>query len=775
MERRFLAVVLAVLVAIATRSFLYHWQNIFGIDSYWFARFGKYIFLKGDLPEEDPLYSYGFHHLKMFKELSFYLPAWYYSLTHRTFEVNSWMNALKDLSLLGGVVGSAASALLAYAVGGPLAGILGGILAAANPGYVYRTMAGFYEDDAIGMMFFLLGAWLFAEALKRRDIRYYIAAGLAWLGVALSWKVYDLVAYVLLVFYGLVLGKWALHYLPRIDEKRGALLTILVSLIIWYAWRAYAWHSAQRLVETFRLTTDINGVGSTILIILGLNPLIPILMGLFSFYLFLYLVRGERKYFLYAGLSFAASLPFYYISSTSGFVAFINDIPIGYGAAYQEATHTPMPLSFYQAFFGSAVVIFTVQVAAAYVAMLVERDERPDIKMPLLGIIIVLLLGFLSIPYNGYNWLRDFFAVPKNLVEQRTSVVLATVVEERHGYFFWGPKYGLLAVVPFLAAPFILRKKGIMPLFVLALFGVTLYLGWIKLKTCYYFGAPLGIVAGIMLSEAFEKAGKEKRAVALGIALVVVSTIAIGVHHTVGRIPSLLYPHEVNEAMLLIPIASDMEWQMGPDLLEAFEFIEKNIEKNASIFNWWGIGHWLTFFTDHPVATDNTNGVFEADKFVARVFLEDVNRAYELIKEKNYDYIFFRNGYVWATSSFALYAYGLEEGPKVARDYFFTVTGPCRATKYNYYNCGSALEPFLVDKNIYEGAPTLLSPRPFEELPTIDLNGRKLGVYKVLDRLVLVSEKMNRSLLFYLWTGGTEKLRPVFMNRTVTIFKVVKD
>lgn len=784
MDRRFLAIILAILVAIATRSFLYHWQNIFGIDSYWFARLGKYIFLQGELPEKDPLYSFGFRHLELPKELSMYIPAWYYSLFHTTFDVNSWMNTLKDLSLLGGVVGSVSSALLAYTVGGPLAGILGGILAAANPGYVYRTMAGFYEDDAIGMMFFLLGAWLFAEALRRKDIKFYLLAGLAWLGVALSWKVYELVVYTLGVFYALLLGKWLLNYLPPVDEKKGVVLTVLLSLIIWFAWRTYAWHTAQKLVDKLTLTTNINGVGSTILIILGLNPLIPIFMGLFSYYLLLFLFSNEKKYFTYAVIFFVASLPIYYLSSLSGFVSFINDVPVGYGTAFEEVTHVPMPLTFYQAFFGSAVVVFTVQVAAAYVGLLVGRStghkntekegEELDIKLPLVGIVTVLLMGFLSIPYNGYNWLHDLLGGTMNLIEQRTTVIGATVVEERHGYFFWGPKYALLAIIPFIAVPFILRKEGHVPLFLLALFGITLYLGWIKLKTCYYFGAPLGIVAGLMLADAFERTrGKAAKAVAFATALVVVSTIAVGVHHTVGRIPTLLYPHEVNEAALLAPIASDLEWQIGPDLLQAFDYIDKNTEKEEGIFNWWGVGHWLTFFTDHPVATDNTNAIFEADRFVARVFLEDVNKAYGEIREKNYSYIFFMRDYIWGARSFALYAYGFEEGKKVAEDYIFMITGPCRGTKYSYYNCGTYLEPFLVDKNIYEGAPPL-SQQPFEKLPKIKIGGKDLGVYKVFNRLVLVSKKMNDSLLFHLWTGGTEKLIPVFISKdgVVVVFKV---
>ncbi|NPA86457.1 MAG: hypothetical protein GXO00_00395, partial [Candidatus Diapherotrites archaeon] len=176
---------------------------------------------------------------------------------------------------------------------------------------------------------------------------------------------------------------------------------------------------------------------------------------------------------------------------------------------------------------------------------------------------------------------------------------------------------------------------------------------------------------------------------------------------------------------------------------------------------------------DRPVATDNTNRVFKANQFVAQMFLSDWNEAYYRIKERNFEYVYWLRDYIYGSSSFAIYAYGFEEGRRIAQEYVFYVTDDCvKLPTGNYYNCGSRDSPFFVDANIVESAPPVYyAPLPFELLPKI--NG-ELGVYRLGNALVIVSEKMNRSLLFLLWTGGNEYFEPVFVSQNgyVVVYKI---
>ncbi len=777
MKRDLVILVLVVsLMAIGARAFLYHWENIFGIDSYWFARHGKYVLLNGELPERDPLYSYNFEHPPIPKELSFYLPAWYYKIRFgEEYNREQWFIALKDLSTFFGVIGSLSMALLAFYVGGPLAGILSGTLAATNPGYVYRSMAGFYEDDAVGLALFLLGVFLFVEGVRRRDWKFLLLSSISWLGVAVAWKAYELVVYTLLLSIGLFIAREiALQIGSRfpITPTIGAILTAIGAIVVWLLFRSLAIGTAVNTLESVgTLSTDINSVGAATLLVLGTHPLIPVLMGLMAYFLTLHLITKEKKWFYFSLASLLLAIPFYMVSATAGFKMTVTledgrERIIGYGEAYKEVGGNIPGVDLYQMIFGSIIVVFVAQVIGSFAATTVvpKRYDRREWIYLLGGTVLVLLVGLLSVFYNGYNWIEDFLGGNVPLLEQRYGVIGATVVEERYGYFFWSPKFSILAVFTLFAVPFLIYKRRPEYLIILAVFGLTLYLAWIKLKTNYYFGAPLGLVAGLVLADLWNR-GKKEWILTIYI-IIVFALLATGIFHTVGRVPTLLYPEEAAEALTIAPITSDTFWMRGPDYLATFEFIEKNTEKNAAIFNWWGLGHWLAFFTERYLATDNTNVVFKANQYVAETFLSPWEEGIRRVQEKNYDYILWSRDYIYGYNAFLLYAYGFRAASQLAPDYLFYITQPCKPVTGlydNYYNCGDPINPIFVEKNIIERAPSVfLAPLPFEELPKF----KGYGVYKIEDRLVLVTEKMNRSFMFLLWKGGNERVKPVYVSPT---------
>ncbi len=804
MERRHLILlfVAVALFAIATRSFLYHWDKIFGIDSYWFARISKYVFEYGYPLIPDPLYSWSFEHYHYLKELTLYFPAWYYKLTgHTVFERELWLDVFKDLGVIFGTLGSVVAGLIGLALGGPVAGVLSGFFAATNPGYVYRTMAGFFEDDAPGLFFYLLGVYLIIEGLRRKEKKqrwaFFIGGAIAWLLEGMSWKAFHLVTYTFLLFAVFYVGRLIWDVIrERFTLKRhlhGALLTVALSFVFWLIWRTWALRTAIKTISiTGFLSTNINYVGAAVLLALGTHPLVPVFMALFGYYMVLALRERDKKFLAYAVASFLLALPFIGFSASHGFATLVTlpdgrETYIGYGEAFKQIGGNVPGVDFYQMLFGSAMLIFLSQLIGSFTALLLDRKDivdRKNWKDVALLFVALLVIPSLAYFFNGRTVLDPFLHNRFGVLEQRNTVIGFTVVEERYGYFFWSPKYSWLALIPLFIAPFVVvrthRKEWIL---FLAFLTLTLYVGWIKLKFCYYFGPTVGIVAGLFFAEAWNHVKERerwKKAYPFFLLLMVLALLATGIFHTVGRIPTLLNDYEVNEAINLAPMASDTTWIRGPDYLGAFEFLDKNTDRNAPIFNWWGVGNWLTFFTEHPVATDPTNAIRQANEFVASMMLSDANTAYQKIKERNFEYVFWIRDYVYAADSFALYAYGyggdFQRAREVASQYTFFLTQPCqKATVGNYYNCGTAQRPFWVDADIYEKAPPVfLAPLDYNALPKIRAGNTLYGVYRLNDRLVIVSEKMNESLMFTLWKGGNQHFVPVYVSPTgyITIYKI---
>ncbi len=838
MDRRqafYISLIAIFLIAFAARGYLIRYTYIFGFDSYWFARMVSYIIRYGHLPEKDPLVWWGFRdQLKPLRwELSMYIPAWIYiAVFGPHYDRMKLLTVFKWLPAIFGALGSVFNALLAYVVAGPLAGFLSGYFAATNPAYIYRTMSGFYEDDA-SSFWIPLTMFLLFKALEEKDRRRYIyllLAGVSSLLGALSWTGYLIVGYTLLPLIAFSVALLVIGYLrSRIRVKHpiayalalSAALAIAVDLLV----EQWAYGAAGRAFEF------LGSVPQTIIYIIAVPTAATVLMAVFSTLLVFAYRRRSASLAAYALAAFLLTLPIYHYVATKGFEASTVtpsglEIPI---------TLRNVPGGALNLLFGGALVSLLAILAGAFSALLFAEGEPADRKSlgwTLAGYVAIIIFALFAIPLNGFNILGPVVSFVTNynaeqvLAPQASSVISATVGEETFGFLNWPAKYGVLAILVFLTVPLLVVRAEKDPRYavLLAWLAVGWYSAWSKLKFTYYLGLPISFAVGIFLADVWERVpknvwnGKLRWGYISLIALLLFSMLGTGIYHTVSRIPSLLSPQDVQNTPFLAP------GQDSRDYIEAFRFIEENVPRDARILNWWNLGHWLTFFTEHNVMTDNTNAVWKADQLAALFFISPEENAYRIAKEYNYDYVFFESSYPFSLTSFAVYAFWTPNpsDPRIQRYAAYRI--PCAKASLgdqNVYFCAGfagrwLISPYLwysiatltptdpvlqnaapatlrvdgVELNLYRYANRLsvpenaflavppLSPTSWREsnaaYAKIFIAGREFVVYRDGDALLLLAPGANDSVSMKMYLGITRLFTPVFVSsrRRVMIYKV---
>ncbi len=835
MDRRqafYISLVAVFLIAFAARAYLIRYTYIFGFDSYWFARMVSYIIRYGRLPHKDPLVWWGFREKlrPLTWELSMYIPAWIYiAVFGPHYDRMKLLTVFKWLPAIFGALGSIFNALLAYAVAGPLAGFFSGYFAATNPAYIYRTMSGFYEDDA-SSFWIPLTIFLLFKALDEKGRRrwvYLVLSGVSSLLGALSWTGYLIVGYALLPLLAFSLALLAVSYIRRrIRVKHpivyalalSAAFAIAVDLLVEY----WAYGAAGRAFEF------LGSVPQTITYIIAVPTAATVLMAVFSTLLVFAYRRRSPALAAYALAAFLLTLPIYQYVATKGFSA-STVTPSGLEIPIQLQNVPGGALSI---LFGGALVNLLAILAGAFAALLfVEGDgvEKESLGWTLAGYVAIILFALFAFPLNGFNILGPVLSFVTNynaeqvLAPQASSIISATVGEETFGFLNWPAKYGVLALLVFLTVPLLVVRSEKDPRYVVLLAWLTVgwYSAWSKLKFTYYLGLPISFAVGIFLADIWERVPK-KAVFRWGyitlIALLLFSMLGTGIYHTVSRVPSLLSPEDVQRTPFLAP-GSDSR-----DYIEAFHFIEQNVPQDARILNWWNLGHWLAFFTEHNIMTDNTNAVWEADRLAALFFISPEENAYRIAREYNYEYVFFESGYAFSLTSFAVYAFETPNpsDPRIQRYAAYRI--PCAKASLgdqNVYFCAGyagrwLISPYLwysiatltptdptiqnaspatlrvdgVQLNLYRYANRLqvpenaflaippLSPTTWAEsnaaYAKIFIAGREFVVYRDGDSLLLLAPGANDSVSMKMYLGITRLFEPVFVSsrRRVMIYKV---
>jgi len=671
------------LVGLSARIYLEKYTYIFGFDSYWFARMVSYIIRYGSLPPYDPLTFRGFEPVPVTWELSMEFPAWAYRFLYGDgYDRMQLLNVFKWLPAVFGAFGSVIVAVLTTVLAGPFAGILAGIFAATNPGYVYRTLGGFLEDDATAFLIVL--AVLFAAlAYLAKNRRMFLAcaalSSVFMLAAAISWQGFYIIPYSVVVFVGL----WAVYHIaayisrfldrdvfkryePYIVVFSSGILGLVACFIIQFLARKEA-ADALYLTGALSLTTVYT---------LALSPLSAAFWGIFAATAVL---AFHRRNHVYGYISVAALFLALLTVTSVADRTYVLNITLPDGTDVQRA----FKLGTYgAALLGSLLVVLAGQLAGVVVAFLFlhKGEERFSVDWKLLAVIFVpLIFASLSCYINGMCWFSgvtntilkilnppetvsasdgDEIVRPyTGFIEPLTAGPTALIIgEETVGFMNWPAKFGVLFALAVISIPFVAYRVRVNRffLFILAWAALTWWASWYKLKFAYYFGIPVAIISALVLSDAYSWAKRRglaaKTVVASIILLVSLSMVATGIFHTVSKVPSLITSGEAREMYMFAAEPAD-------DYLELFSWIEKNTPEDANLLNWWSIGHWLTFFTERGVMTDNTNARIEAGYEAARFFLFDENTAYNIAKKRGMNYVIVESSLLWGSRTLALYAY----------------------------------------------------------------------------------------------------------------------
>ncbi len=790
-ERLVLGLTMIFILGLATRIYLEKYTYIFGFDSYWFARMASYIVQMGHLPKYDPVAFRGFPPVPIDWELSMDFPAWVYHLVYGAHYIQqNMLMVFKWLPASFGATGSLIMGIFGYVLGGPLLGLLTGFFAATNPGYIYRTLSGFYEDDATS--FFIPLAFIFAYlAYRSKDRKWYwiytILAGITLLIQAISWDGFFIVPYTVFVFTVLYLAYVILDYIRRYVPDHvswwdwaviglGGVFAVIAGIFV--KTLAYS-EAADALALTGALTP-------TTIFTLATPYIAIFFFGVATAAAILWLHTDERKY-IYVTLGAVVFAILTYMGPANN--GFITEITDSNGVARRIGFQST---SFSMLFLGSLLMILVSGLAGGLATILFEKrkDMRGIIDWKLLGVIYVpLLFAVLSGPINGNNWYQpvintiqwNFFpemskgvgvhsAVLKphmGFIEPKTDGIGSAIIgEETYGFANWPAKYGILALIVLTSIPFMFYRseKNRYFLFLLAWLALTWWAAWYQLKFCYYLGLPIAIASAVVLADLYTRGSSKpaRAAIMAVIALVSISMISTAVYHTATRIPMLLTSAEAQEMNLApkgLPLFSAAS---GQDYIDMFKWIDANTPKDANLLDWWSIGHWLTFFTGRGVMTDNTNYYYQADVEAAQFFLApDENAAYAIASKRHMNYVIFQPEFLWQGYSLALYALQTSDlrDPRLANyaagKIYCERVGKSIVTGKPYYIClqnGSTLATLSAKQwaDIPPFEPQYY--REFNEATRIRIGNREYAVYKLSESqkggtLILLAPGMNNSMI----------------------------
>lgn len=211
-DARLLTVLLVIFLlgfGIRAQNIQDRYEYFFGFDSYFHARITSYVIQQGTVPEIDPIGYYECSvHLEPFETIHWYVGALLYKLFTfgAPYDKERWIFFVKLLPALYGAIAALLMFFFGRYVYGRKAGIAMALVAATVPAYVYRTMAGFFEEDSLGFVWMVAGLALFAYAtrepgIQRNKLVASVLAGAMFALMAWTWDLYLLAPLVLMLYF----------------------------------------------------------------------------------------------------------------------------------------------------------------------------------------------------------------------------------------------------------------------------------------------------------------------------------------------------------------------------------------------------------------------------------------------------------------------------------------------------------------------------------------------------------------------------------------------
>lgn len=421
-------------------------------------------------------------------------------------------------------------------------------------------------------------------------------------------------------------------------------------------------------------------------------------------------------------------------------------------------------------------------------------DKKEILAFSKVFLTCFLLFTIVTTMYSGTRWIKrtseyvtNYLPISTDNIDRinkvnvaQEDVIGATVGEENTGKQFFLEKYSLLVVIPFLALlviPLYLifgkyknkekedndHKHDNIDYFVLIIFFwilITGFMAWTKLKFTYTLGLPIAAGFGFLFFLATEtiqnKSLAYKRTLTIISAIFLIGAIAAGSFFVMSKVP---------------PIVEEKNWQ------NAMFWVKDNSSENAKIFNWWDSGHWIAYFTERKVSTDNTNAYAEGTKdFGMFLISEDLNFSKEMLKEYDADFVMTKSSYLTRMSSFAVYGY------------WTTNFSDPRVTKYTGIGlgCSKVVTPisgavsYNCQGNVLPEEEMVKIKTEYHTVPDQIMQGLPVYLYKEKDnsRIYLINAAINKTIFARVWFNDTT-IEPfmelVYSSGDVRVYKVNKD
>lgn len=226
------------LLGFGLRGHLMLYELMFEFDSYYHARMGEIVLTTGSVPPTDPQAYYQIPGGVANPQQG----ALFWTLTAMIFKVLTlgapydklgWIVAVKFYPALFGALTAAAIYFMGKEMYGPKAGATMAFFAAIVPAFVYRTMAGFFEDDSLGFLWMVIGVYFFAKAVKngefnRQTIMNSAIAALFFSIMAWTWGAFVIMPVILIGFVVLSIVLFLLKY-PFVDQPAQKIRNVLIN------------------------------------------------------------------------------------------------------------------------------------------------------------------------------------------------------------------------------------------------------------------------------------------------------------------------------------------------------------------------------------------------------------------------------------------------------------------------------------------------------------------------------------------------------------------
>ncbi len=188
-------IALIFLIAFSVRMYLAPNDYLYGFDSYYHARLTQSVIETGAMPATDTFGYYQLNRAINDPALMYHINAFIYNLFTGKTTVDNPLDLIAIVKFFPALIG-AFSAIAMFFLGrelsGNRAGLLSAFLIAVIPSHVYRSMAGFFEEDALGMLFLLLFFAFAVRAMRQTETKSQVKnagiAGLFVLFTILTWK-----------------------------------------------------------------------------------------------------------------------------------------------------------------------------------------------------------------------------------------------------------------------------------------------------------------------------------------------------------------------------------------------------------------------------------------------------------------------------------------------------------------------------------------------------------------------------------------------------------